>query len=271
MCHQPHKHSLCPSRGWTHSAGVAGCSAPAQAAPGKEIEAELTLGSNTSQSCWSQQSHNVPACAQTQPLGTPLCQHLPPASPQSPLLLSLLALGTEPSAHSPSTGASGLGLEGLCWGDKEPEGPLFRDSPGRRWQRAAPSCPSPGALGARTTMLRRATLGRKPHLSLFCLSIRVRSLTLSMTKIKLHFSGPGSGSAGGSPSPGPCGCSPHHPRGVNAPAWTPPLPGFMETFIRDKTPFSPFRCHPAALRAFLLVWKTKSASQGCAADSRGYI
>lgn len=37
-----------------------------------------------------------------QPSGTPLCQHLSPASPQSHPLLSLLASRSEPSAHSPA-------------------------------------------------------------------------------------------------------------------------------------------------------------------------
>lgn len=201
------------------------------------------------------------------PSGTPLCHHLPLHSPasQSHPLLSLLASGAEPSAHSPGTGVSALGLEGLCWGTRSPEPEWFRASPGR----AAPSSPSPGPLGAGTTMLRRATLGRKPHLSLFCLSIRVRSLTLSTTKIKLHFPQPGGGSASGSPSPGPCGCSPHQPQGAEAPAWTPPLPGFTETFILEKkNHFSPFGSRPAALRAPLLPWKTKALPKDALGTAR---
>lgn len=79
-------------------------------------------------------------------------------------------------------------------------------------------------------MLRRATLGRKPHLSLFCLSIRVRSLTLSMTKIKPNFSRPEQRQRRGIPQPGAVRLLPAlTPRGQGA-CLDPTAPGLDGNF-----------------------------------------
>lgn len=208
------------------------CQAPAQAAPDKETEAEPVLGSNASQSRQGQSNHRPclcpePACAPS-PQGQPCASIAPrPRSPEPPSAVPAVP-GPELSAHRVSRAV----LEGR--GALSPRG--SETAPGRGGGEQRPPVPPQGRW---VTMLRRATLGRKPHLSLFCLSIRVRSLTLSTTKIKLHFSQPGEGQPG-SPSPGPCGSSPHQPRGATAPARTPPLPGFMETFILEKkTTFPP--------------------------------
>lgn len=269
LCHT--STSLCPSQGCTHCAGIGGSSAK----PQQHKQLQIKRGRQSwhraptlpSPVCHNQV--NVLACAQTQRAPPALRDTPLPASPPSPVpqshsLLSLLASGPEPSTECQGWG------EGLCRGFREPE--RFRASPGRWWQRAAPCCPSPGALGAGTAMLRRVTLGRKPHLSLFCLSIRVRSLTLSMTKIKLHFSQPEQRQRRGIPQPGVSAIAPRtNPEGPR-PCLDPTAPGLYGNFLSGKNPtFFPLDPAQRSSPGIPPLLENQSASRGCAANSRGYI